>query len=59
MNRKIFRDLSLRCLNERHERTTMFQIFFVNLRYEIEWKGERKIVYPSDHRPIIMDFCII
>lgn len=28
-------------------------------KYEIEWKGERKIVYPSDHRPILMDFCII
>lgn len=27
-------------------------------QFEIEWNGEAKIVYPSDHRPLFMDFTL-
>lgn len=25
-------------------------------QFVIEWKGESKIIYPSDHRPMVVDF---
>lgn len=27
-------------------------------QFEIEWKDEKKIVYPSDHRPMLVDFTL-